>query len=261
MKQSHLLHVQPYGQGPHQFVGIPGFGATHVKSFGNMLSAIPQEVTFHGMDPPGLGQSQAPLAWEWNQITTHMIDSIETIYEKSGEPITLVGACSGSFHAMEIAKQRPDLIKELVLLEPFGYTPWFLRTFLIPGLGYGIFHSLFGTPQGRGALSKLLSLAGVMSEYNPIASFAEVPSKTVHSYLSLYYGIERRGAQYFSDLPMKKRILHGTRTFGAVKNSLPVWQSMWPDVEIITIEDVGHQLTQDKPDEVNAHLFRHLLSI
>lgn len=259
MKQPHHLHVQAYGQGPHQFIGIPGFGATHKKSFGNMLAAIPKEVTFHGMDPPGLGQSADPSSWEWQQITTHMADAIEQVYARSGEPLTLVGACSGSFHAMEVAKQRPELIKELVLLEPFGYTPWFLRTFLVPKLGYGVFHSLFGTPQGRGALSKILSMAGVMSEYNPIASFAEVPSKTVHNYLSLYYEIERRGALYFQDLPMKKRILHGTRTFGAVKGSLPVWQSMWPDVEIITIPDVGHQLTQDKPAEVNAHLFGHLI--
>ena len=224
-----------------------------------MLSHIPEEVTFHGMDPPGLGQSETPPTWEWAAITDNMIETITTIYEESGEPLTLVGACSGSFHAMEVAKQRPDLIKELILLEPFGYTPWFLRTFLIPKLGYGIFHSMFGTPQGRGALSKILSMAGVMSEYNPIASFAEVPSRTVHSYLSLYYEIEQRGAHYFQDLPMKKRILHGTRTFGAVKDSLPVWKSMWPEVEIITIDDVGHQLTQDKPHEVNAHLFGHLV--
>ena len=249
------LNVKPYGQGDQHFLGIPGFGATHGKSFGNMLERLPEHVTFHGMDPPGLGESPLPTKWTWQQITNHMIESVDHIVDSTGEPITLVGACSGSFHAMEVAKQRPDAIKELILLEPFGYTPWFLRVFLVPKLGYGVFHSLFGTPQGRGAISKGLAMAGVMSEYNPIASFANVPSKTVHNYLSLYYEIEQRGPDYFDDLSMTKRVLHGTKTFGAVKDSLPTWHRIWDDVSIITIADVGHQLTQDKPQEVNDIIF------
>lgn len=252
------LHIKAYGQGPHTFLGIPGFGATHYKSFGNMFDLVPEHVTFYGMDPPGLGQSPLPSSWAWAQVTAHMVEGVEAIVEKTGGPITLVGACSGSFHAMEIAKRHPEYIKELILLEPFGYTPWFLRTFLIPKLGYAVFHAMFGTPQGRGFLTKLLSAAGVMSEYNPIASFADVPSTTVHSYLALYHDVEKEGAIQFKDITSKKRVFHGTNTFGAVKGSIPMWKAMWPDLDIITIPDVGHQLTQDKPDIVNAHLFDHL---
>lgn len=254
------LHIKAYGNGEHNFLGIPGFGASHYKSFGNMLTRVPDHVTFYGMDPPGLGKSPLPKAWDWDQVNDHMIEGVEHIAQESGKPVTLVGACSGSFHAMEIAKKRPDLVKELVLLEPFGYTPWFLRTFLIPKIGYGVFHAMFGTTQGRAVLTKILSTAGVMSEYNPIASFAEVPSSTTHSYLALYHFVERLGgAQQFTEISSKKRILHGTNTFGAVKDSIPVWQEMWEELEVISIDDVGHQLTQDKPDIVNGYLFDHLI--
>ncbi len=252
------LHIEPYGQGEHTFLGIPGFGATHYKSFGNMLDLIPEHVTFYGMDPPGLGQSPTPEQWSWQRVTEHMIEGVEHVANKQGDTVTLVGACSGSFHAMEIAKQRPDLVKELVLLEPFGYTPWFLRTFLIPKLGYAVFHAMFGTPQGRATLTKILSAAGVMSEYNPIASFANVPSRTVHNYLSLYHDVEKKGAWQFAEIDAKKRVFHGTNTFGAVKGSIPMWKEMWQDLDIVTIKDVGHQLTQDRPEEVNGLLFNHL---
>ena len=254
------LHVQAYGNGPHAFLGIPGFGATHVKSFAGMLNLIPPEVTFYGIDPPGLGLSPDPEAWTWEAITDHLLEVVDAVASERGEKVTLVGACSGSFHAMELAKRRPEAIEELVLLEPFGYTPWFLRTFLIPKFGFALFHAIFGTPRGRAFLTRLLSIGGVARGYSPIESFADVPSSTPHHYLRLYGERERLGAEQFGDISAPKRVIHGTRTFGAVTGSIALWRRIWGEVEVIAIEDVGHQLTQDKPAEVNALLFERFTS-
>lgn len=254
MKKTHL-HYKRYGSGEEVYLGIPGFGATHVKSFSNMIARLPEHVTFYGMDPPGLGESPGPLSWSWAQVTDHMLEVLRAISEEHGGPITLVGACSGAFHAMEMSLRAPQHIKELVLLEPFGYTPWFLRAFLTPGVGYGVLHSMFGTELGRNTISKGLALRGITGEYNPIASFANVRPRDVHTYLRLYRALERQGPDYFAGISMPKRLFHGTKTFAAVKESVAIWSPRWKDLEIITIEDVGHQLTQEAPDLVNEYLF------
>lgn len=250
------LHMASYGEGDQVYFGIPGFGATHVKSFGPMLPLLPEHVTFYAIDPPGIGESPQPAAWDWDHVTDHMVEALAEASARAGGPVTLVGACSGSFHAMELSMRAPQYIKELVLVEPFGYTPWFLKFFVIPGVGYGTLRSVFGTDVGRFLLGKGMAAVGIMGEYNPIAAFALVRPRDIHAYLSMYVQVERRGAEYFRPLAMPKRLFHGTRTFAAVTDSLLIWRDLWGEIEVTTIQDVGHQITQDAPQQLVDLLFR-----
>lgn len=256
------LNVERYGDGEHRvYMGIPGFGAPHEKSFGHMLELLPEAFRFYGIDPPGLGKSPQPHEWTWDGIHDHMVDALEHVVEREQRAITLVGACSGSFHAMEMARRRPELVDELVLIEPFSYFPWFVRLFVAPGLGYGLFRSTFGSHVGRKSIQTGLTLAGLTGGFDTMSSFARVRARDLHTYLSLYRDAERRGPLVYADLKMPKRLYYGTRTFRAVLESVPLWGGMWPDIELITIEDVGHQVTQEDPEQIVEKFFHRDLEL
>jgi len=249
------LHIETYGDGHDVHFGIPGFGAPHEKSFGDVVERMPEHIKFYGVDPPGIGKSPQPSEWTWDTVTDLLLESLEHTVEEVGEPIRLVGACSGGFHALEMATRRPDLISELVLIEPFGYMPWFVRALVIPGLGYSVFHAMFGTETGRGLIQAGLTARGLTGGFDTMSSFANARAEDLHTYLRFYRNCEIRGAQFFKDIDVPKRLFHGSGTFGAVKDALPMWQAMWKDLEIITIDGVGHQVTQEDPDQLVAKMF------
>ncbi|MEL6182603.1 MAG: alpha/beta hydrolase, partial [Myxococcota bacterium] len=131
------INIERYGQGERVFVGYPGWGADHTRSFQLLLEHLPEDTTFYAMNLPGLGGSEEldrPLSrWRWSAITEALLRGFDSL--KLDVPVTLVGSCSGSYHALETAMRRPDMAHRVVMLEPFSYFPWFLRALVLPAIG------------------------------------------------------------------------------------------------------------------------------
>ncbi len=259
MQNTTTMYLGRYGHGDRRiYFGLPGFGAPHEKSFGHIIDRLPEDVTLYGVDPPGIGKSPQPAQWEWATITDHLLDALYEAVEAEGRPLTLMGACSGSFHALEMARQAPDAVDELILIEPFSYFPWFVRLLIMPGVGAGLLRSTFGSDIGRVVIQQGLTMFGLTGGFDTMSSFANIHWRDLHRYLKIYGMLEARGPIPYAGLTMPKRVYYGTKTFDAVLNSLKIWEGLWEDVELFELQDVGHQVTQEAPDKLVELLFTAL---
>lgn len=262
MSRKTTLHYQSYGEGEHVYVGIPGFGAPHSKSFGLMLERLPDNIKFYGIDPPGLGESPDTDDWSWDGVNSMVIDAVREISEAEGKPVILVGACSGSFHALETARREQQYVERLYLIEPFAYFPWYIFPFATPPTGPVLLYSIFGSPVGRKLFQTALTMAGLTGGYDTMSSFAKVHWRHLYNYLRIYYEASLRGADVFGTITVPKRIYSGSKTVGAIKESLDIWRRVFGDeeLEIQILEGVGHQVTQEDPVVITEMVFDDVIA-
>lgn len=253
------LHYESYGDGEKIYVGIPGFGASHHKSFGLMIDHLPAAVKFYGIDPPGVGKSESPEHWSWDSINALIAQAVREISQKEGKPVTMIGACSGSFHAMETSMLAPECVERLYLIEPFAFLPWYSYPFVSPTLGPIMLYSVFGSEIGRKSLQTFLTLMGFTGGFDTMSSFAKVHWRDLYSYLSIYKEASDRGAMALGQLEMPVRIYTGSRTMQAMKDSIEIWKGILKDVTVFTVDNVGHQVTQEDPERITELLFDDLL--
>jgi pimeloyl-ACP methyl ester carboxylesterase len=254
------LFYQRYGDGEHVYVGIPGFGAPHSKSFALMIEQMPEGITFYGIDPPGIGESPDTDDWSWDAVNGLVLDAIREIARKEGKPVTLVGACSGSFHALEATRLEQDHVDRLYLIEPFAFFPWYIVPFVTPGVGPTLLYSIFGSPVGRKAFQTALTMAGLTGGYDTMSSFAKVHWRNLYNYLRIYYEASLRGAKVFVTITVPKRIYSGSKTVGAIKESLDIWREVFDAVDVFILDGVGHQVTQEDPQRIAEMVFDDVIA-
>lgn len=92
---------------------IHGTGA-NADIWGHALALIAAKHRVIAYDRRGFSRSLANPVRDWS---LHYSDAIELIERLGAQPATLVGWSSGGPIALEVARQRPDLVKALVLLE------------------------------------------------------------------------------------------------------------------------------------------------
>ena len=254
------IHVERIGEGERLFIGLPGWGGTHNRSFGMLFPYLPEDVTFYGMNLPGLGGSEglaAPLSgWRWETITEALLRGFDALNLES--PVTLVGACSGSYHALEIAMRRPEMTERVVLIEPFSYFPWFLRALVMPLFGPALYNVAFANQATRNLILRVMRAAGVMGEFDPFATWRETDPWVIYTYLKLYQELsDKLGAPHrFHRVKSPTRIIVGRNTFGEIIDSVEVWKGILEHLKVEWLADVGHQLTQDASDLAALHTFR-----
>ncbi len=106
------LEVPTEGQGP-AVVLLPGFG-TDVSSFARLAPALAGHFAVLGVNPRGVGLSEAPALSAYDVAT-----AAEDVAALAPPRFHAVGASLGAAVALELALRHPDRVDRLVLLTPF----------------------------------------------------------------------------------------------------------------------------------------------
>lgn len=97
----------------HPVVVLPGFMGNENSTL--LLRDFLKELGYEVHDW-GMGRNLGKV--EYLEL---LIERIDSIYEKSGQAISLVGWSLGGVFARQVAKERPDIIRQVITLgSPFG---------------------------------------------------------------------------------------------------------------------------------------------
>ncbi len=105
-------NVENKGDG-HPVLIIPGFMST--KTSTKVLRDFVSNLGYNVIDW-GLGRNLGKV-----EYTALMLETLEELYKKHGEPISIIGWSLGGVFARQIAKERPALVRQVITLgSPFG---------------------------------------------------------------------------------------------------------------------------------------------
>jgi pimeloyl-ACP methyl ester carboxylesterase len=158
-------------------------------------------------------------------------DTIAFLDQVVGEPADLVGHSDGAFVAMQVAMQRPDLVKRLVMIsggfnksgEAMPDMEWdveALTQFLGPAYGEV-------SPDGVAHFPVVATKIGEMAAVEPNLEVAELAKVTARSLVM------------FSDDDLMT-LTHAVDMYDAL-----------PNAELAIVPGTSHFLTQEKPELVN----------
>jgi pimeloyl-ACP methyl ester carboxylesterase len=109
---AHLfLKRAPRGDG-HPVITLPGY-----RSDDTAMLALRRYLARWGYAPYpwGLGANLG-IGYQRIDYEKRMLEKLESIVEKHGEPATLIGWSQGGVIAREVTKQRPELVSQLIVL-------------------------------------------------------------------------------------------------------------------------------------------------
>lgn len=224
------MHVETYGSGSRRFIAFHGWGGDH-REFAAVASHRPEGVRLESVDLPGYGASAAPEKLNLDDMVQQMAEELQPL---SG--VTLAGYCSGAIFAMLLARQQPDEVSRLVLIDPFAYVPWYFRIFLAGGIGRRAYAFTFARPQGRSLVNRILRWRHSPDD-DFTGSFARVNHDTVLNYLRMFGGLSLRD---FAGLRVPVDLVFGARTFSAVRDSVGRFQRLWPHARTFELSGMGH---------------------
>jgi len=171
------------------------------------------------------------------------------------ESFTLVGNCSGALIGLAALEARPHLqarVERMVLIDPFAFTPWYFGIFVFPVLGRLFYHSTFANPLGRWLTN--LSLRGKRTEETDLThSFERIDHQVSYRYLELLTSIG--SIERWSGILIDTDIVHGERTFGAIRESIGMWRAIWPHIRIHELPAAGHLPILEATEDVRQILF------
>ena len=106
-----VLTRAPRGDG-HPVVTLPGY-----RSDDTTMLAMRRYLKRWGYDPHpwGLGANLG-IGYQRLDYEARITETLERIHRKRGEPATLIGWSQGGVIAREVAKQRPDLVRQIITL-------------------------------------------------------------------------------------------------------------------------------------------------
>ncbi len=108
-----LLMSLPHGDG-HPVLVLPGFMASDRST--EILRDFLERKRFTP-EPWKLGRNLGPRGKTWDM----MLGRVNEIHARSGRKVSLVGWSLGGVYAREIAKRRPDAVRQVITLgSPFG---------------------------------------------------------------------------------------------------------------------------------------------
>lgn len=243
-----LSYSKRYGRGARVFVGLHGWnGSRH--SFDSLLPFLPDDATLITLDLPGYGNAPPPASWDIGGIVDALRAQIDALDLPS---FALVGNCSGALLGMWLMRETSLPVERVVLIDTFGYMPWYFRLFLTPALGRLFFYSTFANPLGRWLTQR--SLRRVRSgETDLTAGFAKMPLAVPLRYLQAF--LVMGDYRSFRHVDTAVDIAYGARSFAAVQESAALWQSLWPHARVWKLEGAGHLSVQEAPEQLASILF------
>lgn len=224
------MHMETHGAGDRRCIAFHGWGGDH-REFAAVAAHRPPGVRIDSVDLPGCGASPAPPAWSLDGIIHSLAEALGPFHG-----VTLAGYCSGAVFAMRLAHQRPAEVRRLVLIDPFAYVPWYFRIFLAGTPGRRAYGAAFARPEGRRIINRVLR-ARHSPEDDFTGAFARVHHETALNYLRLFAQVKVRE---MSGLTLPIDLIHGERTFAAVRDSVRRYRRLWPHARVTELRGLGH---------------------
>jgi pimeloyl-ACP methyl ester carboxylesterase len=226
------MFVERYGGGQEAFFCLHGWSGDR-HTFDPLLPFLPAGARMLAADLPGCGQSPEPHRWSLPAVTQEIVEAIE----ETGERVTLVGTCIGALLAMCAARECPDLVRRLVVIDAFARWPWYFRVFTARGWGKYAYASTFANPAGRWITNA--ALASRRTDSSDLTSgFVTMKHAAALEYLRILGEIASPAE--FRTLSLPVDVIFGERTFRAARESAAVWQQMWPWARVSEIRGAGH---------------------
>jgi pimeloyl-ACP methyl ester carboxylesterase len=242
------MFVERHGTGPIAYFGLHGWGGGR-ETFIPLARHVPESATLYAADLPGYGRSPAPDLWDVEVVGEKIADAIAAT---GARRVTLVGNCSGAIFGLIAARHLDDRIARFVLIDPFAFVPWYFNLFVATSFGRYAYYSTFANPFGRWLTN--LSLRGRRtSRSNLTGSFSRVDHKVAYSYLEMLAGID--GIERFGGVSAPIEIVYGEKTFGAIKQSVERWRSLWPHARSFELSGAGHLPLVEATDRLAQIIF------
>ena len=248
------MHIHRYGTGSRIFFGLHGWSGTH-QTFAPFAPHLPDDVSLFAVDLPASGRSPRPPDWPLEWSLDWFENALgEVMVSLPGPRLTLIGNCSGALLGLLGASRVIPLVERFVLLDPFAFTPWYFRLFTdVPVFGKLAYYSSFANPLGRW-LTNLSLAKHRQGETDLTEAFEHVDHEAALRYLRLFNSIG--SIERFRALNAPTDIFYGARTFAAVKESVTMWQSLWPHATAQAV-DAGHLPIEEATAQLSRLIFRH----
>lgn len=247
-------HLLVYGQGARVFVGFHGWSGSS-ESFHPLLSYLPENVSFFAFDLPGAGQSPPPPRWSTDVVVDRLESAFDTLNLRA---VDIVAASGGVGFATQLAVRRPDLVARLVLIDPFAFFPWYFRIFTLSGVGRLLYYLTFANPVGRWITD--LSLASRRTQASSLMEgFAEARHAENHGHLLALEDAARVPLRDLAGFSGPVDIVHGDRTFRAVKRSVEMLREPYPSAELFVVDGAGHLPMHEATEAVARVVFAPVL--
>jgi pimeloyl-ACP methyl ester carboxylesterase len=168
-----------------------------------------------------------------NSVAGEVADAIYRI----GQPVTVIGNCSGANIAFFVARMIPERIERLVTIDVFAYWPWYFRVFVNRWIGRYAYFSTFANPMGRWLTN--LSLSSKRSESSTLTGgFSRVDHRVTYRYLTLLK--DSGTVEQFRDLKIACDLAYGENSFDAARESALALAAMWPGSRTFALPAAGH---------------------
>lgn len=243
------MFIKRYGQGERAFFGVHGWSGTH-RTFEPLVPFLPPDVTLYAVDLPGSGRSPRLPALDHETLSRAIAEEIDGL---AADSITFVGNCSGAIQGLGALPAIAERVERLVLIDPFAFTPWYFQLFVQPVIGRVAYYSTFANPIGRWIAN--LSLRRHRAEATDLTeSFGRIDHASTYRYLELLTRID--GIDQFAWIRHPIDIVHGERTFGAVRTSVEMWKRIWPQARIFELKGAGHLPIQEATEQLSRIIFK-----
>jgi pimeloyl-ACP methyl ester carboxylesterase len=231
------MYVKRYGAGEREFYfGLHGWSGDH-RTFAPLAAHMPASASLYSADLPGCGQSRAPQSLTLESVTSEIVEALVAVAPSRGR-ITVIGNCSGAILGLSAAARIRERVGRLVLIDPFAYWPWYFRVFVAKSFGRYAYRATFANPLGRWLTNQSLR-SRRSTDTDLTHSFDRIDHDVTQSYLALIAEVEGVGRfECLRGVPVD--IVYGERTFAAVRKSVAMWQSIWPQARALMLRGAGH---------------------
>ena len=243
------MHVEPYGIGAKPYLGVHGWAGNH-RAFRPLVAHLSDDAALYGVDLPGYGLSPKPVAWTLDAMADALADVIGVV---SREPVTLLGYCGGGNLAMMAAQRVPERVDRLVLIDPFAYMPLYFKVFTWGEFGRHAYKSTFANPLGRYFTNAALRRKRT-GQSNLTRSFEDVDHDFIVDVLRAFRDVPHWDT--FTDLTMPIDLVYGERSFAAVKKSVAIWKTVWPQAQCHELAGAGHSPLVEATEQVATIAFQ-----
>lgn len=221
-----------YGRGKRVMLALHGWGGDH-REFAAVASRMPPDTRLVSVDMPGYGASPPPGHWSVKEIIAPLRELMATF----SVPVTLIGFCSGSVWALQLAVCQPDIVERMVIIDPFARLPLYFRIFTWGEFGRRAYHTTFHSRVGRAVTDSILR-RNQRTAADFTAPMRAISEDVALGYLRLFR--EMKEPHEHAGLTMPIDLCHGEHTFGAVRKAVRQFTALWPHATVHELKGTGH---------------------
>jgi 3-oxoadipate enol-lactonase len=250
------LAIRTHGAGPPVLL-VHG---TAASVWGDVIRRLADEARVVDYDRRSFGGSGGePLA----DLSLHARDAAAVLERHASEPAVVVGWSIGGVVALELAAERPELVRALVLVEPPLHVKRHPSVRVVRAVaGTQILRRL-----GRDERAATRFLAWALRDRDGGAGFARLPAEARAACLANAGAIAREvdggtgehlGKDALGAIGAPTTVLAGLRSDPAFEAAARRAADFVPGATLRTVEGSGHAVALDRPDAVVDAVREHL---